>query len=180
MFERLRSLFSERKPDDQEECESLQEVLPRLAKLGNVEAQATLAGKYFFGLDGFPQDLQESFKWAKLSAEKGNSEGMYLMGQFYLEGVQVQFDPKESDRWFRASAELGNEEGQCMLGTSLLVPPEEQYMWLLLAASSDVANTIRFTHDNLEALRPYLSQTQIREAEESAATWRRSHKLAGE
>jgi hypothetical protein len=63
-----------------------------------------------------PQDAVGAAKWYRKSAEQGNAETQYELGDCYREGKGVPQDAVEAVKWFRKSAEQGNMSGQCALG----------------------------------------------------------------
>ena len=56
-------------------------------------------------------------KWYRLfSAEQGDNDAQFNLGQMYSNGLGVLQDFKEAAKWYRLSAEQGDAIAQCNLG----------------------------------------------------------------
>jgi TPR repeat protein len=89
---------------------------------GDSDAQLNLARMYYNG-EGGVRDLNQAAKWAKLSADKGNSSAQALLvaisldlTRAYLDGQGVGQDLRQATRWAKRAADYGSIEGQAMLG----------------------------------------------------------------
>lgn len=61
------------------------------------EAQMTLAGFYYSGIQGLPKDLPLSFYWLNEAATKrGHGPACMLLGDYYLQGYGVKRDPSQA------------------------------------------------------------------------------------
>jgi len=58
--------------------------------------------------EGVPKDLNEAFKYFKLSADQGNSEALKNLGDCYSNGEGVIQDEQEGVRYYELAAEKGN------------------------------------------------------------------------
>ena len=56
---------------------------------------------------GVPKDFGEAAKWVRLSAEKNQPLGQFLLGAMQYYEFECDFDPNEVVKWFRRSAEHG-------------------------------------------------------------------------
>jgi len=96
------------------------------------------------GKDAYDRkDYKEAFKFFSLSAEKGDADTQYVMGEMYWQGQGVPQDYKEALKWYRLSAEQGNADAQFRLGTiyyeGLEVPKDykEAGKWFRLSAEQE-------------------------------------------
>ena len=74
---------------------------------------------------GVPQDYKEAIRLYRLSAEQGNNDAQYNLGQMYSNGLGVPQDYKEAVKWYRLSAEQGVAQAQYNLGV-MYGPPNFQ------------------------------------------------------
>ena len=91
------------------------------ASSGDAQAQADLA-KGLMGLGGSldqagaGDDYVESVKWAKLAAEQGNADAMWVLALAYEHGRGVDEDVDSALKYYEQGAELGNAACQHSLG----------------------------------------------------------------
>lgn len=85
------------------------------ANLGNHIGQYNMAYYYRAG-QGVEIDPQESFRWAKLSAEQGYAHGMRELGMDYLLGHGTEVDYDQAKHYLEKAAALGNSTAQNALG----------------------------------------------------------------
>lgn len=85
-----------------------------------------------------------------------------------------------AEAWYLMAAQNGNEEAQYMAGTFLFLTRTERCKWLLLAAESSFDATAKMAKDELALLKPTLSDSQIKDAEDSAMLWKRLRRLSSE
>ena len=79
---------------------------------GQVEAQETLGGLYFFG-KGIAQDFAEAAKWFRKAAEGGDAQSTYLLGYLYEDGKGVPRDAMQAHMWSNlAASQLAGEEAE--------------------------------------------------------------------
>ncbi len=149
-----------------EQYERALNLLSPLATKGEPRAMFLLAYLLREGL-GVRQAPGEAFKLYRSSAEAGFHPGMNLLGVCYREGVGTQQDFAEAMKWFKKSALLGNRDAALSVG-ALYVNGQgvqadyvEGYAWYLV---SDV----EMAHQNMQQLDQYLSQQQIRQAQQRA------------
>lgn len=62
------------------------------------------------------KNLDLSFFWYELSAEKGNAEAQFNLGRFYENGIHVEQNLEKAFFWYRRSAVQSNAEAQFSLG----------------------------------------------------------------
>lgn len=94
------------------------EYLKILAEYGYPDMQCEL-GKEYATIDWScithdEEELEnkehEAFKWFAKSAEQGNVEAMFCLGECYRDGTGVDQDYEKAFEWFAKAAELGYEE----------------------------------------------------------------------
>ncbi|KAG0241044.1 hypothetical protein BGW41_006381 [Actinomortierella wolfii] len=90
-------------------------VLISEAKSGDVEAQVTLAEKYYIG-DGVDQDYSASFEWYRRAADHENAFAQIRVGEMLSHGQGTPQNDVEAVTWFRKLAEQGYTYGQVQLG----------------------------------------------------------------
>lgn len=83
-------------------------MLERAAQAGNKSAALTLANKYYFGSNGFPQDRSLSYKWYTKAAELYDVDAMLQLSALLEEGEVVPKNQAEADKWQRKAAEAGH------------------------------------------------------------------------
>lgn len=81
--------------------------------------QYELARKLLKG-DGQPADTARAYKLMQAAAEQGNPDAIGGIGFFYLQGIEVDKDPKMAVEWFRKGAEKGSARAQFNLGRMYL------------------------------------------------------------
>ncbi len=91
---------------------------------------------------GVPQDYKQAVKWYRLSAEQGNADAQFNLGQMYRRAEGVSQDYKEAIKLYRLSAEQGNADAQYNMGVAygngegVLRDYVRAHMWVNLAASN--------------------------------------------
>lgn len=90
------------------------------------------------GFSGFwsNEDLSEAVKWIRKSADLGNSEAKFALGECYHKGKGVPVNEEEAIKWWKASAEQGFAIAQYYLGDYYedYDDMEESLRWFTLAA----------------------------------------------
>ena len=86
------------------------DLMSRAATAGNAEAQFNLALYYSQGRYGFAKDPDQSFVWAKRSAEQGFAQAQRYVGACYEFGVGVPVNPSEAAAWYSKAAAQGLEK----------------------------------------------------------------------
>jgi uncharacterized protein len=114
-----------------------------LADGGNAVAQERLAIMYFYGR-GVPEDEDKALQWARRSADQGNLDAMYFIGNMYVFGDRlpksVQDPDQEAARWYFEAARKGHAEAEYGLGLLFLAgkgvvqDQEEAMRWIRSAA----------------------------------------------
>ena len=101
---------------------------------------------YRDGLDAYQkQDYKEAVRLFRLSAEQGNAEAQYNLGNMIFAGYGVPQDYKEAVKWYRLSAEQGLAQAQYTLGVMYaegkLVSQDykEAVKWYRLSAEQGLA-----------------------------------------
>ena len=105
--------------------ERFQDLLQEASK-GDPWSQLRVAAIFFYGseskksgvslLTPIKKNLEEAFKWVKLSAEQGNSYAENLLGEMFYYGEGVKKDYSQAFKWIKLSADKGYKEGQFNLG----------------------------------------------------------------
>ncbi|KAG0242305.1 hypothetical protein BGW41_004519 [Actinomortierella wolfii] len=93
---------------------SLGQLISR-AKDGDVEAQVTLAEKYYHG-DGVDQSNTRAVEWYLRAADQGNTLAQIRIGNMLSRGRGMPKNDVEAVSWFRKAAERGDTDGQVHLG----------------------------------------------------------------
>lgn len=102
----------------EEDCDKALEYLTIIANYGYPDMQCEL-GKEYVTIDWScithdEEELEnkehEAFKWFAKSAEQGNVEAMFCLGECYRDGAGVDQDYEKAFEWFAKAAELGYEE----------------------------------------------------------------------
>lgn len=83
------------------------DLMARAANAGYAEAQFNLALYYSQGRYGFPKDQNQSFAWAKRSADQGFAQAQRYVGACYEFGVGVNENPAEAAVWYNKAAAQG-------------------------------------------------------------------------
>ncbi|WP_407279465.1 tetratricopeptide repeat protein [Aromatoleum evansii] len=123
--------------------EAAAQQLAPLAEGGNPVAQERLAIMYFYGR-GVPEDEDKALQWARRSADQGNLDAMYFIGNMYVFGDKlpksVQDPDQEAARWYFEAARKGHAEAEYGLGLLFLAgkgvvqDQEEAMRWIRSAA----------------------------------------------
>jgi len=85
------------------------EELLRMARGGDVDAQAALGAMYYDG-DGVPQDTKQAVQWLEKAVKGGSAEGKALLGVMLVFEEDVA-DPKKGVRLLREAAATVDEDG---------------------------------------------------------------------
>ena len=113
--------------------------LEPLAKKGDPEAQAELAGLYFEGW-GVPEDQSRAAELYRQAATQDHASSHYSLGRMYENGWGVDTDPETARKWYTSAAELGDPEAQGRLGYLLANDSKPDYatasQWLQKAADA--------------------------------------------
>ncbi len=71
---------------------------------------------YMKGTGGKTKDYAKAMKYARIAAERGNTDAMVDIGLMYNNGLGVTQDYAEAVKWYRKAAEQGDAWGQNNLG----------------------------------------------------------------
>ena len=88
-------------------------------------------------------------KWYRLSAQQGDAEAQWFLGDCYFFGDGVEKNKREAVNWYFLSAEKGNAEAQRRLGAcyyfghGIPINRQEAIRWYRLAAKQ--GNTVAIT-----------------------------------
>lgn len=88
------------------------------AENGSLEGMYFLGFTYYEGI-GVEMNLDEAFKWFKLSAEKGHELSQFLLANSYFDGIGVEKDIIEAMKWLMLSVENGNRMALLVLASNL-------------------------------------------------------------
>ena len=75
---------------------------------GNAQAFHLLAGLYFDGLMGLPQDYQKTNELNLKAGELECADGYFNLGVAYRDGIGVETDIKKAKHYFELAAMKGN------------------------------------------------------------------------
>lgn len=138
---------------DSGQYESAAKQLTPLAEAGYAVAQEKLAVMYFYGR-GVPEDEARALQWSRRSADQGNLDAMYFIGNMYVFGDQLPKsvpDPdQEAARWYFEAARRGHAEAEYGLGLLFLAgkgvvqDQEEAMKWIRSAAEHGHAGARSF------------------------------------
>ena len=113
---------------------------------GKTAAQIRSLGyDYQNGTSGKAKDYAKAMKYARIAADRGNTDAMVDVGNMYRLGYGVEKNLAESVKWFRKAAEQGNAVAQFNLGYSYVSGngieknPTEALMWYRKAADQGIA-----------------------------------------
>ncbi|QCC86017.1 sel1 repeat family protein [Desulfovibrio desulfuricans] len=86
------------------------DLMSRAANAGNAEAQFNLSLYASQGRYGFAKNPEQSFAWAKRSADQGFAQAQRYVGACYEYGVGVSVNPSEAAAWYSKAAAQGLEK----------------------------------------------------------------------
>jgi hypothetical protein len=125
------------------------------------------------------KDYKEAVRLYRLSAEQGDPDAQYNLGQFYLRGeLGVPQDYKEAVKWYRKAAEQYDVDAQSNLGFMYNkgqgVPQDYviAHMWFNLCGSIGVKDCVK----NRDIIQKRMSPQQIEKAQEMARNWKPTKK----
>lgn len=140
-----------------------------LAHLGNIKAQNKLGELYEAGQDangtGMPQDMAESFKWYRKSAEQGYPLAQVSLGWMYNSGLGAPQNFREVLFWTRKAADQNFAEAQYLLGWRYFVGKrvaqdfDAASFWLTKAAQQGHASA-KYYLAVIQNDEPVIKQTQ--------------------
>lgn len=141
----LKGLKSERYVSSRNDCtkENASSALHRLAHLaneGDINAATVLAYALYYEVEHGERSPEESFKWAKKSAEAQIPAGAYLLGHHYRWSVPT--DRERAVQWYKRAADKDDIRAQgalCELlgaGADGAAEHVQRYVWCSLAASN--------------------------------------------
>lgn len=128
---------------DSGEFEQAATLLKPLAESGDAVAQHRLAVMFFYGR-GVPEDEKQALALARKSADQGNVDAMFFLGNIYVFGDKIPVESKDPDqeaaKWYFEAASRGHSEAEYSLGLMLLAgkgviqSQEEALKWIKRAA----------------------------------------------
>lgn len=128
-------------------------LLTPLAERGDPIAQLKLGMLYYMG-KGVPESEQTALTWLKRSADQGQIEAMFQLGNLYVFGDQAGRLSPEPDReaalWYFHAANRGHAEAQHTLGLMFLAGKgvtensREGIRWIRQAAANGHREAKRF------------------------------------
>lgn len=134
-------------------------LLDPLARHGNPTAQLRLGILYFQG-HGVKEDERRAISWWRRSADQGNLDAMYQLGNAFTFGIDAAKTVPDPDReaawWYFRAASAGHREAQYGLGLLFLAGKgvmesrEEAMRWMHRAAEQGHADAKRF----VEGMKP--------------------------
>ena len=120
---------------------SLEKLLAMEEQSHSAEVQLKLAKRYY----KMP-DYYAAFSWFTKSAEQGNADAQFGLGECYLNGFGTFQNYEESFKWYKKSAEQENAMGQYKLGDCYFYgwgtekDKEEAFKWYKKAAEQGNEN----------------------------------------
>ncbi len=88
----------------------------KAAKNGDVKGQYVLGKLYMLGV-GVDKDTEQGIHWLELSANQGNDNAQYLLGNIYHYGSDnIEKDIKKAVYWYQKAVASGNGEAATNLG----------------------------------------------------------------
>jgi len=91
-------------------------IWKQMAKAGDPEALCHLAGCYFYGEEGFPQDDQKAVAYFSSAAKRGHPVALCCLALAYLDGKGVPQNRPTAAAYFKQAAALGDANAHCCLG----------------------------------------------------------------
>ena len=85
------------------------------AEQGDVAAQETLCGMFYFGKN-VTQNYEQALKWCTKAAEQGDASAQSTLGLMYQNGHGVPKNYKEALKWYIKAAQQGDAGAQFNLG----------------------------------------------------------------
>ncbi|GEM_PF-2699200 len=82
---------------------------------GNKYEELSLAGMYRFG-EGVEKNLEESVKWYRTVAERGDVRAQATLASMYVIGSEIPRNDNKAFKWYSKAAEQGDEVAQTNLG----------------------------------------------------------------
>ncbi len=97
-----------------DEAQNLFESQIRMAKEGNVGAQAVLGEMYLKGF-GVSKNYKEAVRWFQLASDQGDPFAQYHLGMIYLDGTGVIQDYDQAIKFLKMSADQGHASAKLSL-----------------------------------------------------------------
>ena len=85
-------------------------------EMGDAQAITNLAGYFFKGIKGFPQDTDKALELWHQAAELGNADSYYNIGHAYSKGKGIVRDEKKAVHYYELAAIKGNAKTRHSLG----------------------------------------------------------------
>ena len=101
-----------RKPDTSSGSEEENVRIKKLMDVNNADAFYKLAGCYFRGVEGMPQDMAKANELYLKAGELGCAVAYYNLGNSYYNGNGVDVDEKKAKHYFELSAMNGDVDAR--------------------------------------------------------------------
>jgi hypothetical protein len=143
------------------------------ANQGYPAAQTSLGLTYYTG-DRVTQDYGQARTWFLRAAAQDEADAQYFLGRIFENGEGVQKNNEAALRWYLRSANHGNAGAQYRAGALYGIGEGvernnvQAYMWLTLSAAQGYSNAVEVR----DALRQFMTPTEIAEASLLALKWR--------
>uniref|UniRef100_A0A3B3UPV2 Death ligand signal enhancer-like n=1 Tax=Poecilia latipinna TaxID=48699 RepID=A0A3B3UPV2_9TELE len=112
-------LLANRGHQSTEEVDTAIKLLEEAATAGLTKAQICLASFY----SQHPaKNVHKSIQYLKMAAESGDNSALFLLGQCYESGIEVQQNLKMAVEFYKRAAQAGNKQAK-----RLLTPPDNSY-----------------------------------------------------
>ena len=76
----------------------------KAAEMGQPEAQCFMGEWYKYGDNGLKIDINETYRWCRKAAERGNNFAQFEIGIVYDYGLGCEENKKEAVKWYKRSA----------------------------------------------------------------------------
>ncbi|MCH5224974.1 MAG: toll/interleukin-1 receptor domain-containing protein [Muribaculaceae bacterium] len=88
----------------------------RAANQGNTEAQIKLGLIYYCGKEGIEEDKQKAVNWFTKAAMQDDSNAQYLLGNYFSDKENPEFNIPTAMEWYSRSGAQDNEKALLSLG----------------------------------------------------------------
>jgi TPR repeat protein len=96
------------------------------------------------------ENFSEAFKWYDLSAQKGNADAMFELGNLYYDGLGAPQDDTKAYNWYKRAAEMGQTDAMLTIGywyangIHVELDYKQTEKWYLKAANLNNAKAMRY------------------------------------
>lgn len=122
--------------------ETAVKLMAYAAQKGAADAQRRLGLFYYEGIGVPKRDMKSALHWFEKAADQKDPLGLYMLGTFYSQGIEVSLSESKAFDLFIEAAYLGEPRAQSMTagcyikGYGISQDPAEAYAWALIAADN--------------------------------------------